>query len=112
MATEITYWLVRHTPTGNYLPQPHGRMGRGGSWVEPVAHDPSNFETEPRVMTSKRSATGVLTQWLRGRVHHSSGTHEDHYSGGFEYYEDNEYELVPTRIKADMEIVSVNLVIP
>lgn len=108
----VTFWVIRHKPTGGYLPQPHGRMGRGGSWVEPVLYDPDNWDTEPRLCTSKRSATGVLTQWLRGKVHHSSGSYEDHYSGGVEYYEENEIEYVPSRIREDMEIVSLHLVIP
>lgn len=112
MINVITYWLIRHKPTGGYLPDPLGRMGRGGSWVEPVIFDPDDLTTEPRVCTTKRSAQGVLTQWLRGRVHHSSGWHEDHYSGGREYYEENEIEYVPSRIKEDMEIISVELIIP
>lgn len=103
----ITFWFVRHKPSGGYLPEPAGRMGRGGSHVEPVVHteDPA---TTPRVFTTKRSATNALSSWLRGKVYHSSG-----YDGwDNEYYEGTDLVPVPSRKKDEMEIISVELVLP
>jgi hypothetical protein len=108
MSTEITFWLIRHIPTGHYLPQPQGRMGRGGSHVEPVQHNPNDPATKPRLFTTKRSASNALGQWLAGK-------HMCHWSYGGEGYDYDEYTTIepqPHRIRADMEIVSVNLVIP
>jgi hypothetical protein len=85
-----------------------GRMGRGGSHTEPTAFDPANITTRPRMFVSKLSAQRALSSWLRGKVHHSSGY--DSYCG--EYYESSSIEKVPSRVKADMEIVETSLVLP
>lgn len=90
-------FFIRHKPTGNYLPEPTGRMGRGGSHVEPT---PAS-EKQPRLFTSKLSASRALGQWLRGKVHHKSGY--DSWSN--EYYEENLLEPIPNRIKSEMEII-------
>lgn len=106
----ITFWLIRHKPSGGYLPEPAGRMGRGGSHVEPTLH--VDNLTRPRLFISERAAKIALGSWLKGKVHHSSGYHEDYFSGGREYYEDLDVEHVPSRKREDMEITSVDMVIP
>ena len=97
MSTLILYF-IRHKPTGHYLPEPAGRMGRGGSWVEPKSPD----DALPRIFVTKRSATNALASWLRDRVHHSCGY--DAYA--CEYYEDTEIEAVVERKRDDMEIMT------
>lgn len=89
-------FFIRHKPSGHYLPEPAGRMGRGGSHVEPCSNP-----DEARIFRSKLSASRALTAWLRGKVHHSSG----YDSWNNEYYEDNDLEPVPSRKREDMEII-------
>ncbi len=107
----IKFWLIRHKPTGGYLPEPAGRMGRGGSHVEPVLHteDPA---TTPRIFSSERAAKNALVAWLRGKYVAKRGR----YAGGpdsiEEYYEDVEIVGVPSRKREEMEIISADLVLP
>lgn len=108
--SKITFWLIRHKPTGGYLPEPIGRMGRGGSHVEPVVHtdDPA---TTPRIFQSERAAKNALAAWLRGKY----VAHRGSYSGGpdfdVDYYEDIEIVPVPGRKREEMEIISADLVL-
>lgn len=100
----MKFWLIRHKPTGFYLPQPDGRMERGGSHVEPADKN----EQEPRLFKSRRAATNALGQWLRGKFTRGSG----YDSLNHEYYEDISVTPVPSRVKADMEIVELEMEIP
>jgi hypothetical protein len=102
IAVNIQFWAVRHVPSGGYLPEPVGRMGRGGSHVEPSTTE------RPRLFMSRRAAVNGLSAWLRGKVHHSSGY--DSYAG--EYYENTSLEPVPSRKRDEMEIIEVQLVLP
>lgn len=114
MTTEITFWAIRHIPTGHYLPQPLGRMRRGGSHVEPVKHMVGEPSTEPRLFTTKRSASSALGQWMRGKAFASRGMSSGHPGNDWEsdYYEDIEVIPQPHRVREDMEIIPINLVIP
>ena len=93
-------YAIRKKGTDLYLPEPVGRMGRGGSHVEPIHVDTGVIRT----FSSMRSANAALTQWLRGKHVCSRG----HYSSG-EYYEEIEIVPVPARIKDEMEIVTIHL---
>lgn len=93
MSTTIAVFLIRHTPSGAFIPQV---FGRGGSYYEPAAHT----EKPPRIFFSHHAARSFLGQWLRGK--HSEDRKPD--------YEGNidgaiEVEPVPTRIRAEMEII-------
>lgn len=96
----IKYYFIRHNPTGYFLPEPTGRMGRGGSHVEPT----NPGERMPRLFHSKLSAQRALSSWLRGRVHHRCGYSHD-WEGNRDDYEENEIEKVPSRKKEEMEII-------
>lgn len=106
----IKFWLIRHKPTGGYLPEPTGRMGRGGSHVEPVMH--TDTATEPRLFHTERAAKIALGTWLKGKYVAKRGS----YAGGpdfiEEYYEDVEIVGVPSRKREEMEIISADLVLP
>lgn len=60
----MTWYVIKHLPTGKIIPCAMGRMDRGGSWVEPA----NPTEQLPRVFTAKRYAKGWLTTWLKGAV--------------------------------------------
>lgn len=100
----LTFWFIRHKPSGHYLPEPTGRMRRGGSHTEPVSPD----QKQPRVFMSELSAKRALSSWLRGKVHRNKGY--DSYTG--DYWEDNEIVPVPSRKKDEMEIVNATMVLP
>ncbi len=102
--SEIVFWCIRHRPTGHYLPEPEGRMGRGGSHVEPVSPN----EKRPRLFSTKLAAQRALSAWLRGKFHHSSGY--DSFTD--EYWEKVDLEPVSARNKDDMDIICVSAVLP
>lgn len=107
MPIEITHWAIRHKPTGFYLPQPKGRMGRGGSFVEPTATVQGLIATYPRTFVTQRGATNALSQWLRGH-HHGVREYED----GYWYDAGSEVKHVASRVREDMEVVEIQLVLP
>lgn len=98
----IEFWAIKHLPTGKYLPEPKGRLGRGGSHVEPeFVHI-----KRPRLLPTKRGAQNVLSAWLRGK-HHAERYYESDGEYGPSYWVDDipSVEPVPERIKADMAVV-------
>lgn len=98
---KLEYWIIRHKPTGNIIPYAHGKMGRGGSHVEPC--NPS-FD-RPRLFLEERTAKGFLTSWLKGKVTVSPS--QDYYG---EYNEDWTITKVESRKREDMEIIKASLV--
>ncbi len=97
----MTWYVIKHIPTGKIIPCANGRMDRGGSWVEPA--DPK--ENLPKVFTEKRYAKGWLTTWLKGSV-------ETHMSRDYEsgIVDDIRNEIVPQphRKRHEYKIVPVS----
>lgn len=104
----IEKYAIKHKPTGHYLPEPKGRMGRGGSHVEPVKVIQGQLATYPRMFPTKRGAENCLAQWLRGK-HHAEYEYESDEPGGRQYRIDagTSIEHVPTRIREEMEVVTL-----
>ena len=102
--TKITFWTIRHKPTGYMLPVAKGRDGRGGSHVEPV--EPS---VDTRLFRSERAAKGFLTTWLKGKVVAERGMDPGHPGNDWEseYYEDLKTVPVPTRKREEMEVATM-----
>ena len=92
-------FAIRHIPSGYYLPEPKGRGGRGGSWVEPVD---ANHEL-PRLFNTLRGAKIALTAYCKGQ---HEGEYE--YDGGWNTYCIG-YSLVRNsqRKRGDFEIVQI-----
>lgn len=101
----MTFWFIRHKPSGHYLPEPAGRLGRGGSHVEPTAFN----SQPPRVFTTERSAKSALTAWLRGKFVRSGS--RDWETGIWEE-DDLECIPVPSRKREEMEIIPATLDLP
>lgn len=101
-------FAIRHKPTGFFLPNPKGKGGNGGSFVEPV----DGNEEVPRLFHKKQSAKAALTAWLRGHHYATWGYDDgDGFSwGSGQYVEDISVKPVPGRNKEDMEIVAFQLV--
>lgn len=97
----MTYYCIKHIPTGHVIPCANGRLDRGGSWVEPV---PANA-CLPRVFTQKRYARGWLTGWLKGAV--AQHVHADWETG---YVDDVRNVVVPKphRKRDEYKIVTIS----
>lgn len=93
-------FVIRHKPTGHYIPNITPGHRRGGSLVEP--EDPKN--SSPRVFINERSAKGFLNQWCRGK-HICTRIGNDG-----DYDEVTKIVPQPHRIKDNMEIIHVVLV--
>lgn len=98
-------WFVRHKPTGHYIPEPKGRNGRGGSFLEP-----SSNKDDARIFRSELSAKRFIGAWLKGQYHHSSSVGYD-YEGNPDYYEDVSIVPVPSRIREDMKIIMKEIIL-
>lgn len=95
---DVTWYVIKHIPTGKIIPCASGKMERGGSWVEP--EDPK--VALPKVFSEKRYAKGWLTSWLKGAVtmHWSTDWESGHQEGRLEtvskpHRKREEYKIVP-----------------
>lgn len=95
-------WFIREISTGNYIPEAHGRRGRGGSHMEP-----SPNRGEARIFRSRLSAARFLGAWLKGKYVADRGHTTGHPGNDWEadYYEDISIVPVYTRHREDMEII-------
>jgi hypothetical protein len=94
--SDYIWYAIRNKHTGQFLPEPAGRNGRGGSHVEPG-------DGRPRLFPTHRGAFTCLRNWLAGKWVQGRGGYD--YINN-EYYE-GEVSVVPVadRKKEDMEIV-------
>lgn len=93
-------YLIRHKPSGFFMPEPTGNQGRGSSFWEPKEQ-----ASYPRIFRHERSAKAALVQWLRGE-HHPVREYETDDSGkSFYYTAGAEVKPVTTRQKENMEVV-------
>lgn len=107
--TTITYWAIKRKTDGFYLPQPIGRNGRGGSYMEPT--DPKEPKMKIRFFHSQIGAKNALTAWLKGEHLRSWGP------SSLESFFDDGEELIdvkprPDRKREDMEIVELKIKLP
>lgn len=54
----MSYYAIRHTPSGGYLPQTRRRTG--------LTHDEPTADKPPRLFTRRRDAKLALDHWLKG----------------------------------------------
>lgn len=102
-------YAIRHKPTGHFLPEPKGRMGRGGSFLEPV--DCGLDHDNPRLFKSELSAKRALTAWLQGKHEPEFGYECDDGYNSYRVLEGMTIIPVDSRRKSDMEIVSFRLIL-
>ncbi len=89
----IELWVIRHKPTGGFLPEPkYSKRGRGGALYEPSTTD------KPRLFRTERGAKNALTAWLQGKWHWTLTSWEDG-EGSLDI------KPVPSRLREEMEIV-------
>jgi len=96
----MTYYAIKHLPSGNYLPQL--RKKRGHSHTEPLPLD----QAVPRLHKSVKNAKLALWYWLRGAWHESYSRSDWE---GFVEYEGNEPHKRSERRKEDMAIVGMSV---
>ena len=97
-------YSIKHTPTGNYIPYPGTRNGRGGTHMEPIEVSPA---FPPRMFHTEAAAKISLTYWLKGIFNvlvtqDSFGEQDENWT----------VTPVPTRIREEMEVVQVELRFP
>jgi hypothetical protein len=98
----MTYFAIRHKPTGAFMPNYGSRKGRGG-----FTHDEPSALAPPRLFPRRHHAQTALAHWLRGKL--TVSNYRDDYTG--EWDEDWSCKKVPERKAEDMEIVEVTIVV-
>lgn len=92
-------YVIKHKPSGSYLPHFRGRPGRGGTCVN------IGDKGMPRLFANKVAAKNALRWWLEGVV----GV-KIFYGDAFEEASESwTTEKRPERRAEDMEIVKVEL---
>lgn len=99
------FHIIKDLDTGDYMPNPFGRHGRGGTHQELVSR---NSGVPPRLYVSRQAALASLRWWLRGRTSVTCQCWSDPFEGG-ECDTSWHTELVPGRILRRMEVVEMEL---
>lgn len=92
-------FVIRHKPTGWFMPRGKGRGGRGGTFQSP---EPLSDCT--RLFASKAGAARALAWWLDGET-------SAHWVGDWDGQEHWTTIPRPERRAEDMEIVSAEIVV-
>lgn len=104
-----TMYAIRHKPSGHFLPNPKGKIGRGGSFVHPVEPMEGDLTTYPRLFVTKRGAQCCLTQWLRGEHHAVIEYETDDWGRSYHYTAGADVKPQADRIREDMEVVTIDI---
>ncbi len=96
------YWVIRHKPSGGYLPVLPSGLRAGYTHTEP-----STFDI-PRLFMDAAAAKRALTWWMKGvtSVDRYQSTNPDSWG---EVNEDWHEQEMPDRKLEDMEVVPVLL---
>ena len=92
------YWVIRHKPSGEYLPGLPSGLRAGYTHTEP------ELLSVPRLFGDRGAARRALTWWLKGvtSVDRYQDTNPDSWG---EWNEDWKEEPMPERKLEDMEVV-------
>lgn len=99
-------YVVKHTPSGHYMPAPTGRNGRGGSHVKP---DPDS--NNARLFMTERSAKIYITTYCMGEFTQTAGYDPGHPGNDWEadYWDEVSITPQPDRKKEDFEIIKLEI---
>lgn len=97
-----TYWMIRHKPTGGWLPELAKPLRAGYTGTEPTT------KGKPRIFTTERGAKDALRWWLRGIVNITVKM-SDFGSLDPEPAESWDEIPMPNRKAEEMEVVKVDL---
>lgn len=89
------YWVIRHKPSGGYLPGLSSGLRAGYTHTEPDLH------AIPRLFGNAAAAKRALTWWLKGVT--SVDRSRDSFT--LEYDETWHEEAMPERKPEDMEVI-------
>lgn len=104
----MTLYVIRHKPSGQFMPEAGGKIRFRGGYTHWEPRDYADLPVDsipPRLFTREQDAKTALTWWLNG-VASVSGGHD--YFG--EYDEQWHVDAKPERRREDMEIVKMKLV--
>lgn len=98
-----TFYMIRHKTNGTWLPNAHGRGGRGGTHQEPTINRP------PRLFTKRQHANATLRWWLTGicAVRYGGLTGWDEREPDEEWYTK---EPPSPRVKEEWEVAKIQVV--
>lgn len=103
----ITRYAVKDVDTGEYLPTPQGRLGRGGSHLEPCLPVDGDIATHPRLFLSEIGARNALSQWRRGK-HRANFYYDEDCLGRLVKMGDSPHiEKIPERLARKMKVVPI-----
>lgn len=105
----IIRYAIRDAVTGEYLPEPAGRMGRGGSFVEPCLPVIDDLSTHPRLFVSERGGISALAQWRRGKHHPEYDFEENRIGRLVKTDAGTSVEFIPERLERKMHIVPIKI---
>ncbi|UFK26614.1 hypothetical protein [Roseobacter phage RDJL3] len=100
-----TFYIIKDLDTGDYMPNPLGRGGRGGTHQELA---PAGSGVPPRLYTSSQSAFASLRWWLKGRTSVTQVCYSDPFEGS-ECDESWHTEDVPERRLKNMDVVELEI---
>lgn len=112
----MNVYVIKHKPSGTYMPSRIGRSGRGWSHWNPGHIDPElgpeiYYDQNPRIFFTLQSARNALSAWLQGAWERQIGKEGDWETG---YYEVDTgpapTEPLVERHREDMEIIGLELV--
>ena len=93
------YWVIRHKPSGGYLPILPSGLRAGYTHTEP------DTQAIPRLFTDAAAAKRALTWWLKGITHVDHSKSIDTWMGPGEYEETWGLDEMPERKLEDMEVL-------
>ena len=99
------FHILKDLDTGDYMPNPLGRGGRGGTHQELA---PAGSGVPPRLYTSKQAAFSSLRWWLRGVTSVTTQCWSDPFEGG-ECDESWHTEPVPERRLRNMDVIEMEI---
>lgn len=100
-----TFYVIKDLDTGDYMPPPLGRAGRGGTHQELL---PAGCGLPPRLYNTQAGARASLRWWLKGRTSVSLTGHNDPW-GDSDVDESWHTEDVPGRRQRNMDVVPIEL---
>lgn len=103
----ITKYVIKDMKTGEYLPEPQGRMGRGGSHIEPCLPVDGQPSTYPRMFYTASGARNALAQWRRGKHHPEYDYDEDCIGRSIKVEVGTYIKVVLSRLERDMQVVPI-----
>lgn len=107
----LTYYAIRHRPSGAFMPAKMFRIASGGfTWWEPGKEGYEGHSKLPRLFPDRHAAAVALTMWLKGPAEkHYEDLGDDPFFGPSGTKQRGIEHKRASRNRDDMEIVRFDL---